>query len=137
MDTYEQVGKALKFPVSTCMRQPITVSPSTSLTDIMYNMVSNDIGAVIVVEKGKPVGIITEKDMLERAIMPNEDVYRTQAKDIMTKPIIAIEAGRSIKEGLDLMRKHQIRRLAVTDKGALIGIVTERRLLAEFLNQVA
>ncbi len=137
MDTLEQVAKALKFSVKTCMRQPITVSPSASLTDLMYSMVSNDIGAVIVVEKEKPVGIITEKDMLERAIMPNKDVYNTRAEDIMTAPLVSIEASRSIRDGLELMKKHQIRRLAVTSRGSLVGIVTERRLLAEFLNQIA
>lgn len=137
LDSIEQVAKALKFPIKTCMRQPITVSPSTSLTDLMYNMVSRNIGAIIVIEKERPVGIITEKDMLERAILPNKDVYNTKAKDIMTRPIVSIEADHSIKEGLDLMRKHQVRRLAVTDGGALVGIVTERRLLAKFLNQIA
>lgn len=99
-------------------------------------MVDNDIGAVIVVEKEKPIGMITERDLLERVIMPNRNVFNTTANDVMSKPVISIEARRSIKEALNLMRKNKIRRLAVTENDVLIGIVTERRLLEGFLNQI-
>ena len=117
------------------MREPVTVSPSERATDVTYKMVVSDIGAVIVVEGGKPVGMITERDMLERVLMAKKDMYGTQAKDVMSKPVISIEADRSIKEALELMQKHQIRRLAATEKEALIGVVTERRLLREFMNR--
>lgn len=99
-------------------------------------MVENDIGAVIVVENEKPIGIITEKDVLERVIMKQINMYTTQAKEVMSKPIISIDTGSSIKEALEVMRKHKIRRLAVTENGSLIGIVTERRLLGGFLSQI-
>jgi len=89
-----------------------------------------------VIEKEKPVGIITEKDVLEKAIIKNKNMYKTTANEIMSKPLIFIESDHSIKEALELMRKHQIRRLAITEKNVLIGIVTERRLLAKFLSQL-
>ena len=62
------------------------MEPGSSL---IYQMANNDIGAVIVIEQGKPVGIITEKDVLERITLPNKDVYNTKAKDVMSKPIIS------------------------------------------------
>lgn len=130
------VTKALDSTVKVCVREPVTVSPSEPASGLTYKMVGNDIGAVIVVEEGKPVGIITERDVLERVMMANKDVYVTEAKDVMSKPVISIEADHSIKEALQLMQKHQIRRLAATEKGTLIGIVTERRLLREFLEQL-
>ena len=136
MTSNEPIIKALNLPVRVSMRQPVTVSISEPVSGVMYRMIGNDIGAVIVVEKEKPVGIITEKDLLERVIMEQKDVHKTPANDIMSKPVISIEAGRLIKEALDLMRKHNIRRLAVTENESLIGIVTERRLLREFLNQI-
>ena len=125
----------LNVPVRDCMRIPVIASPLTPLTSVIYDMVNNDIGAVIVIEKGKPVGIITEKDVLEKGIL-NKNIDKITAKEIMSKPLISIENDHFIKEALDLMRKHQIRRLAVTENGMLIGIVTERRLLAKFLNQL-
>ena len=129
--------ETLNLPVSVCMRRnPITVTPSEPVSGLMFRMVDNDIGAVVVVNKGQPVGIITERNVLERVLVRNLNVYQTQAKDIMSTPLVSIGSDRPIKEALDLMRQHNIRRLAVTENDALVGLVTERRLLSGFLSQV-
>ena len=99
-------------------------------------MIKEDIGAAVVIENGQPVGIITEKDILERVVTPRKNVYKTLAKDVMSKPVIFIEASQSIKEALMLMKKNKIRRLAVTENGYLIGLLTERRLLASIVNVI-
>lgn len=101
----------------------------------MFRMVQSNIGAVLVVERERPIGIITERDVLERAIM-NKNVYKATAKEVMSQPVISTEADCSVKEALRLMRKHKIRRLAVTENGTLVGLITERRLLAEFASQL-
>ena len=137
MSSFDPVSKGLASTVRVCIREPVTVSPSERAVDVTYKMVVSDIGAVIVVEEGKPVGMITERDMLERVMMADKNAYATEAKDVMSKPVISIEADPSIKEALELMQKHKIRRLAATEKGTLIGVVTERRLLHEFMNQLA
>ena len=54
----------------------------------------------------------------------------------MSKPLISTEHDRPIKEAIELMRKHNIRRLAVTANGALVDLVTERRLSVKFLNKI-
>jgi CBS domain-containing protein len=112
---------------------PVTVASTVSLIDLMYNMNQENIGSVIVEEHGRAVGIITEKDILVRAVSSEKDLYRTKVREIMSTPIQSIEADRPIKEALELMRQHNLRRLAVMEKEALVGIVTERRLLAEIL----
>ena len=132
----DDIIKELHAPVSECMRKPVTVSPSESASSLLASMVVNDIGAVIVVEKGIPIGIITEKDVLERVIMKNKNVYATTANDLMSKPLIAIESNHPIKEAIELMRKHNIRRLVVTTKGVLVSLVTERRLSMKFLDKI-
>jgi CBS domain-containing protein len=132
----EAIIRVLDSPVRECMRIPVTVAPSEAVSGMLSSMVVKDIGAVIVVEEGNPVGIITEKDVLERVIMKNRDMYTTIAKDVMSSPLISIESERPIKEAIELMRKHNIRRLAVTAKGALVGLVTERRLSVKFLNSI-
>ena len=76
------------------------------------------------------MGIITEKDILARAVMSEKNLYKTFAEEIMSHPLISIDANRTIREALDLMNKHKIRRLPVTEKNILVGLVTERRLLA-------
>jgi len=134
--SFEEIVKELNSPISECMRAPVTATPSEAITSILGNMVLKDIGAVIVVEKEKPVGIITEKDVLERVIMQNKNVYTTTAKEVMSKPIVTIEMKRPIKEAIELMRRYNIRRLAVTSDKNLVGIVTERRLSIKFLNKM-
>jgi CBS domain-containing protein len=109
--------------------EPITVSTSDSATTLVQKMIKDNIGAVVVTDEGRPVGIITEKDLLEKVIKPLKDMDQTLAGDIMSKPLITIESDRPMKEALELMRKHNIRRLVVTKEGALFGLVTERRFL--------
>ena len=109
--------------------EPIAVSMSDSATTLVEKMIKDNIGAVVVVEKGRPVGIITEKDLLEKVIKPLKDMDLTLAGDMMSKPLITIESDRPMKEALELMRKHNIRRLVVTKEGTLLGLVTERRFL--------
>jgi len=92
-------------------------------------MVRDDVGAAVVVEGGRTVGIITEKDILERVLLPEKNIHQTFVKDVMTKSPISIDVDRPIKEVLDLMRKHKIRRLIVTENDTLFGLVTERRIL--------
>ncbi|MFC1802436.1 cyclic nucleotide-binding/CBS domain-containing protein [Thermoproteota archaeon] len=127
----------LNFPVRLSMRQkPATVSPLEPVSGLTYKMITEDIGAVIVIEKDCPIGIITEKDILDRVVTPGKDVYETLAKDVMSKPVIVIEASSMLKEALELMKKKKIRRLVVMEEGSLVGLVTERRLLAKIVNLI-
>ena len=119
------------------MRQnPVTVSPLQPISSLTYTMITEDIGAVIVIEKERPIGIITEKDILDRIVTPGKDVYNTLAKDVMSKPVITIEASSMLKEALELMKKKKIRRLGVMENERLVGLVTERRLLAKIVNLI-
>ena len=127
----------LNSPVSLSMRQnPVTVSPLQPISGLTYSMITEDIGAVIVIEKERPIGIITEKDILDRIVTPGKDVYNTLAKDVMSKPVITIEASSILKEALELMKKKKIRRLVVMENESLVGLVTERRLLAKIVNLI-
>ena len=127
----------LNLPVSQCMRRPpVTVPPWESVRGLMYRMLEQNIGAVIVVDQGQSVGIITERNIVERVLVQKKNVYQTQAKAVMSTPLVTIASDRTVKEAFDLMRQHHIRRLAVTENHALVGLVTERRLLTSFLNQV-
>jgi CBS domain-containing protein len=127
----------LNSPVSFSMRQGIvTVSPTEPVSGLTYMMVKEDIGAVIVIENGRPVGIITEKDVIERVVMPGGNIYKTRAGDVMSRPVISIDASSPLRKALEIMRKNDIRRLAVMEKDSLVGLVTERRLLAKIGNLI-
>ncbi|MBS7639981.1 MAG: CBS domain-containing protein [Candidatus Bathyarchaeia archaeon] len=108
---------------------PVTVLFSDSISSVIEKMITNNIGAVIVMSGGNPIGIITEKDIIEKIARIGRDPTKTRAEEIMSSPLISIEADKTIKDALILMRDKKIRRLGVTRKGKLVGIVTERRLL--------
>jgi CBS domain-containing protein len=108
---------------------PITVSKSDAITTLVKKMIVENVGAVVVVEEGMPIGIITEKDVLAKVIKPKKDMELTRAGDVMSQPLISLEFDHTMEEALNLIRKHDIRRLVVTKESAFFGLVTERRFL--------
>ena len=106
-----------------------TVRPLDSVSDAAEIMAKKDVGAVIVTENKKPVGIITEKDIINRVIKTEKDPTKTLVKDVMSTPVITIDHKQTSKQALEVMRKHKIRRLAVIKGERLAGLITERRAL--------
>ena len=120
----------LKASVESVMRRPpVTTLFSDTISSIAEKMVSKNIGAVIIMSGGTPTGIVTERDIVEKIVRARRDPNKTRAQEIMSSPLLSIEVDRSIADALELMRKRKTRRLAVTRKGRLVGIVTERRIL--------
>jgi len=129
-DSGQYTEHLLSLPVHTTMRTSVpTVSPLDTVALVADVMIGEKIGAVVVVDGDRPVGIVTERDLLERVIKTRKDFESTTVKDVMSKPLITIEADDSASEALDIMRRHNIKRLIVTKNGAVAGITTERRLL--------
>ncbi len=119
-----------RLPVISNMKSdPPQSTPLSTISHVVEMMMSEDIGAVVIVEESRPVGIITEKDILRRVVKTGRDFEKVLAKDVMTKPLLTIEAVRPISDALEILRKNNIRRLVITKAGALIGLTTERRLL--------
>ena len=117
--------------VEAIMRTPpIVVKAETSASEAIDRMVTRNVGSVIVIdEKGRPLGIITEKDVLERVFRANRDPFKTAAREVMSSPILTVEHTVSLEDALALMRGEKVRRLAVMEKGTLVGQLTERRIL--------
>ncbi len=117
------------IPVESLMRTPpIEASSSEKISTVAKMMVSSDIGAVIITVDGKPAGIVTEKDIIEKVAAEGRDLDSITAREVMASPIAAIEYDQSVSDALRTMREKAIRRLAVTKRGKLVGIITERRL---------
>ena len=126
------IEEMLNFPVEEgCELKlaPITVSKSDSAATLVKKMIKENVGAVVVVEEGGPIGIITETDLLDKVIKPLKDMNLTLAGDMMSQPVISLEFDRPMKEAIDLLRNHNIKRVVVTKDGAFFGLVTERRFI--------
>ena len=121
----------LELPVISGTNLDIsTVSPSDSVEKIIYQLIDHNIGSIIVIQNKKIQGIITERDVLEKVLNVELDPSKTLVRDIMSSPVISIESNNSVKNAIDLMRENNVRRLAVTQDGVIIGITTERRILS-------
>lgn len=120
----------LKTSVESVMRSPpVTALFSDAVSSIAEKMISNNIGAVIIMSGGEPTGIVTERDIVEKIVRAHIDPAKTRAQDIMSSPLVSIEVDKSVTDAIKLMQDKEIRRLAVTRNGKLVGIATERRLL--------
>lgn len=109
----------------------ITANEDDSAHEVAKLMRDNDISCVIVTTKdGKPVGIITEKDLVTRVVAENVRPSDVTAKEIMSTPLITIDAEKTISEAAKEMNRYDVRRLAVMYKGQLIGIITSDDILS-------
>jgi len=82
------------------------------------------VGCLIVTEKDDIVGIITERDFIERTICNDKDAKTTIVKDIMTSEIKTINADDRVSQALDKIQQYKIKKLPVVDKNQLVGIIT-------------
>lgn len=113
----------------TMKRNIVVVRPEDSIKEAVRNMASKNIGCLVVVDKNKPVGIMTERDVIKRIMANGVDTEKTRIKEVMTRKIISLSSDRSIKEAVDILDKNKIKKLPVIEHGKLIGIVTMTDLL--------
>ena len=120
----------LKVSVESVMRSPpVTALFSDSVLSIADKMFTNNIGSIIVMSGGVPGGIVTERDIVRCIVKEHKDPMKTKAQEIMSTPLVTIEADKTLKDAIEMMRDKNVRRLAVTKKGRLVGVVSERRAL--------
>jgi CBS domain-containing protein len=117
-------------PVEDLMSKKVVSVDSTSTAfDVAREMLNHDIGCVVVLENKKVIGIATKSDIIREAVMKRLDPQKITASSVMTKPVVTIEAGRSLSEASSLMSKNNITKLPVIEKGELIGIITSTDLV--------
>ena len=101
-----------------------TVRPDSKLREVIEKMVKFHIGSIMVVQGDKPIGIITERDALKCLIESRFDLEVTEAKDIMSGPLVTISEDEDIEQASKLMIQNNIKKLPVIMEGKLVGIVT-------------
>jgi CBS domain-containing protein len=100
------------------------VRPDTSAQEIVATLNKFNIGSVIVVQKDKPVGIITISDILVRIVEQNLAPKVLTASQIMTSPFTSINVEATVEEAAKLMAKKRVKTLPVMDKEKLVGVVS-------------
>ena len=98
--------------------------PKTTVFEAIHLMASNKIGAILVMEKDRIVGIFTERDYMNNMILKGRMSKETQVKDVMTQKVTFITPDTLIEEGLAVMTEKGCRHLPVLDNKKLVGVVS-------------
>jgi CBS domain-containing protein len=100
------------------------VRPDTLVKKVVATMNKFDIGSIIVVQSNRPVGIITERDILRRIVEPCLAPEVLRAREVMTSPIITISDSASVDEASKIMVNKHIKRLLVVKDEKPVGVLT-------------
>jgi CBS domain-containing protein len=106
--------------------RPRAVTPQTPLSEVAELMKSDDVGSVPVVEGDRLVGIVTDRDIVVRAIAQGKDPRGMPVSEVSTRELVTVGPDDDLSAALELMARHQVRRLAVTGKDErLVGVVSQ------------
>jgi len=103
---------------------PVCLPASTPILEAARHMRDNDIGDVVVEKSGKVCGIVTDRDIVVRAIAEGKNVQTTDLESICSKEIISLRPDQTEEDAVRLMRQKAIRRLPVVENGKIVGIVS-------------
>ncbi len=108
----------------------VTSSPHDELTRIAGAMQRNQIGSVVIVEKGKPVGILTERDFVRIVERVGALLEKSLAKNHMTTPVISVQPDTPLTDVIKLMSEKHVRHVIVLNKkGETAGIISSRDVM--------
>ena len=113
-------------------RTLISVNPATTALQIAKMMEQGGIGAVLVKENDNLVGIVTDRDFATK-VAANNLPFETPVEKIMSSPLITINHNEPISAAAEMMTSKKIRKLAVTENGNIVGIITS----TDLVNQLA
>ncbi|MBC7080849.1 MAG: CBS domain-containing protein [Thermoplasmatales archaeon] len=110
-------------------RSPVIIKGDATVLEASKEMKAEKVGSVVVVKNGKPVGILTESDILKKIVAEGKDASKTKVKDVMSSPLISISPNEKVEKALKLFGENRIRRLPVVENGKLVGMITERDIV--------
>ena len=104
--------------------QVFTVSPDATVYDALKLMSEKEIGALVVIENGKMVGILSERDYARKVILKGKNSQETMVKEIMTTNVIHASPNQKIRQCLSLMTNNRFRHLPILEDDQLVGIIS-------------
>ncbi|TKB68338.1 MAG: CBS domain-containing protein [Nitrospira sp.] len=110
-------------------KQPKTVGPGLSIVSAAKKMKTARVGSLFVKKGKKLVGIVTDTDIVRRAVSTSKPLGKLTVEKIMTTPICTIEGSQTVDDAQDMMGDLGVRHLAVTQAGEIVGVVSVRDVL--------
>jgi CBS domain-containing protein len=122
------MGKTVRDAMTS---NPRTAGRSASVVDVARIMKSENVGAVPIVDDGRLVGMLTDRDIAVRTVAEGDDPQSTTAADVASRDPVTVEPQQDLDAALQLMAAHQVRRLPVVEDGALVGILAQADVALE------
>jgi len=108
-----------------------TVGPSDSVFTALQVMADKDIGFLVVLERDRLIGVVSERDCARRVVLAKKSPEATPVSDIMVRNVITADPAHTFADCLRLMHQHRVRHLPVIDQGKVIAVISIRDLLSE------
>lgn len=102
----------------------VTVSPETPVREVVGELHTRRIGAVLVMDGAAVAGVVSERDVIRGLCASGPGVLERPARDIMTSPVVTIAPADSVTDAMELMTDRRVRHLPVVDGGRLVGLVS-------------
>lgn len=112
-----------------------TIGPNDLVFDAVKLMAEKNIGALVVVDGNKIVGMITERDYARKVILMARSSTTTHVRDIMTSSVIYVRPSHTSEECMALMTEHRLRHLPVIEKGELVGLISIGDLVKDIISE--
>src|SRR5438874_11632165 len=120
------IGRCLmaKMVRDVMTKDPVALSSDSSVAQAAKAMSDFKIGSVVVMEKDKPCGIVTDRDITVRAVATGSDPAKTRLSDICTHFLAAVRPDQSVDDAIQVMKSHDVKRVVVMTDSKLEGIVS-------------
>jgi CBS domain-containing protein len=117
-------------------RAPITLPPDGTIRQAAKLMEANGVGAIVVVDGGRPVGMVTDRDIVRRGVahgLPDDG----RIDGIMSSPVVTIDAEADVRDAFNILNAHAVRRLAMIRDGVVVGVLSSDDLLVCMASDLA
>ena len=111
------------------------IAPEAMVIDAIRLMCDTGVGALLVLEDGNLVGIISERDYTRKVILQNRSSLNTPVKDIMTSKVLYMAPEQAVEECMVLMSKHRIRHMPVMEDGKPIGVLSIKDVMNNIISE--
>jgi CBS domain-containing protein len=112
-----------------------TIAPTATVYDALARMAEKGIGALLVMDGDKVVGIITERDYARKVALMSRTSKETLVRDVMTSPVMYVRPDQTSEECMALMTENRLRHLPVMEGGKLIGLVSIGDLVKDIISE--
>jgi len=124
-DIWKRGADISKISAQAGMKLPaVEVSSAETVAELVGKIIQNNVDSILITENQKPVGIITDKDLLKEMVENQKDPRKTLLKDLKYTPLISLDRSESVIDALKTMRKKGMKRIAIIKNGQLVGMLT-------------